>query len=50
MAKRKELPINGSPLTAYMEEAYPLSVALTDVGVTQMGRFLKRNAGEVTHP
>lgn len=30
MIKRKELPINESPLIAYMEEAYPLSVALTD--------------------
>ena len=28
--KKKELPIAKSPLIAYMEEAYPLSIALTD--------------------
>ena len=30
MTRKKDLPINESPLIAYMEEAYPLSVALTN--------------------
>ena len=32
MTRKKDLPINESPLIAYMEEAYTLSVALAEGG------------------